>query len=78
MKQLFKFFTHAQGLDAFGLATVDSLSNTAASRLLFSASFRSSLLDDEDIQNLRTLRRLLLLISQIQNNGSAPAVSNLI
>ncbi|XP_068502425.1 uncharacterized aarF domain-containing protein kinase At1g71810, chloroplastic isoform X2 [Phaseolus vulgaris] len=48
----------AKGLDALGLATLE----TAAARVPFSALFYSPILTDEDITNLRTFRRLMLLL----------------
>lgn len=57
----------AKGLDALGLATLDSIT----SALPFAASTSYSSMTDEDIINLRTLRRLLLLLSGIQQNESS-------
>lgn len=48
-----------QGFDALGLATLE----TAASRVPFSGFFFSSLMIEEDVNNLRTFQRLLLLLS---------------
>lgn len=48
-----------QGLDALGLATLE----TAAARVPFSAFFFSSLMSEEDRVNLRTFQRLMLLLS---------------
>lgn len=66
---------HAQGLDALGVATVDSFTNAAASRLPFVAPLSSSLMADEDVENLRTLRRLLLLLSRLQKDERLSSVS---
>ncbi|KAL5714750.1 hypothetical protein ACHQM5_016666 [Ranunculus cassubicifolius] len=57
----------AKGLDAFGVATTSA----ALSRLPFAASFSSSLMSDEDIKNLETLRLLIQLISGLRNGGSS-------
>ncbi|KAK7315400.1 hypothetical protein VNO77_33946 [Canavalia gladiata] len=48
----------AKGLDALGLATVE----TVAARVPFSAFYFSSLMTEEDIINLRTFQRLMLLL----------------
>ncbi|XP_061344396.1 uncharacterized aarF domain-containing protein kinase At1g71810, chloroplastic-like [Gastrolobium bilobum] len=48
----------AKGLDALGLATLE----TAAARVPFSAFFFSSFMAEEDIINLRTFQRLMLLL----------------
>ncbi|XP_078432604.1 protein kinase superfamily protein [Wolffia australiana] len=61
-----------KGLDALGVATVASLTNTAAARLPFVAPFPSSLVSEEDAENLVTLRRLLLLLSRLQKNETPP------
>ncbi|KAG6495392.1 hypothetical protein ZIOFF_043195 [Zingiber officinale] len=57
-----------QGLDALGVATLDSVSSAAFARLPLSVPYSSSLMADEDIANLRTLSRLLLLLSRLQKN----------
>ncbi|CAA6659539.1 unnamed protein product [Spirodela intermedia] len=62
-----------KGLDALGVATVDSVTTAAASRLPFVAPLSSSLMAEEDVENLRTLRRLLLLLSRLQKNESLSA-----
>ncbi|CAI8593828.1 unnamed protein product [Vicia faba] len=49
----------AKGLDALGLATLE----TAAARVPFSTLFFPSLLTEEDLVNLRTFQRLMLLLS---------------
>ncbi|CAK8532780.1 unnamed protein product [Lathyrus sativus] len=49
----------AKGLDAFGLATLE----TAAARVPFSTLFFPSLMTEEDLVNLRTFQRLMLLLS---------------
>lgn len=58
----------AKGIDALGLATLDSVTSAAASRLPFAFPYSSSTMDDQDITNLRTLRRLLLLLSRLEKN----------
>ncbi|XP_042402546.1 uncharacterized aarF domain-containing protein kinase At1g71810, chloroplastic-like [Zingiber officinale] len=58
----------AKGLDALGVATLDSVSSAAFARLPLSVPYSSSLMADEDIANLRTLSRLLLLLSRLQKN----------
>ncbi|XP_010261107.1 PREDICTED: uncharacterized aarF domain-containing protein kinase At1g71810, chloroplastic isoform X2 [Nelumbo nucifera] len=57
----------AKGLDALGLATLNSVTSVATSTLPFSASFPPSAMDDQDVINLRTLRRLTQLLSGIEN-----------
>lgn len=64
-----------QGLDALGLATLDSVSSAAFARLPLSVPYSSSLMADEDIANLRTLSRLLLLLSRLQKNENPNSVS---
>ncbi|MED6122329.1 hypothetical protein PIB30_038718 [Stylosanthes scabra] len=49
----------AKGLDALGLATLE----TAAARVPFSGFLFSPLMTEEDMNNLRTFQRLLLLLS---------------
>ncbi|WOK96855.1 hypothetical protein Cni_G05563 [Canna indica] len=61
----------AKGLDALGLATLDSVTSAAAARLPFAISYSSSLMVDEDIANLRTLNRLLHLLLRLQKNESS-------
>ncbi|XP_030523428.2 uncharacterized aarF domain-containing protein kinase At1g71810, chloroplastic isoform X1 [Rhodamnia argentea] len=58
----------SKGVDALGLATVDSLTSAAVSYIPFGTSFSFSALTDEDITNLKTLRRLLLLLSGFPSN----------
>ncbi|KAK7380575.1 hypothetical protein VNO78_33089 [Psophocarpus tetragonolobus] len=48
----------AKGLDALGLATLE----TAAARVPFSAFFYSPSMTEEDVINLRTFQRLMLLL----------------
>ncbi|XP_012089889.1 uncharacterized aarF domain-containing protein kinase At1g71810, chloroplastic isoform X2 [Jatropha curcas] len=61
----------AKGLDALGLATLDFLTSAAAISIPFAAPSSSSSMTEEDIMNLRTLRRLMLLLSGSQKNGSS-------
>ncbi|KAK9271169.1 hypothetical protein L1049_026758 [Liquidambar formosana] len=58
----------AKGLDALGLATLDSISSVTTPRLPFAASLPFCSMTDEDIINLRTLRRLVLLMAGFQRN----------
>lgn len=58
----------AKGIDALGLATLETLTSAAAARLPFTITYSSSFMDNEDIANLRTLNRLLLLPSRLQKN----------
>ncbi|XP_021300077.1 uncharacterized aarF domain-containing protein kinase At1g71810, chloroplastic isoform X2 [Herrania umbratica] len=53
----------AKGLDALGLATLDSLTSVATTSIPFTASSSFSLMTKEDMMNLRTLRRLMFLLS---------------
>lgn len=62
-------------MDALGLATVDSLTSAAVSYIPFGTSFSFSALTDEDITNLKTLRRLLLLLSGFPSNESLSQVN---
>lgn len=59
-----------QGLDAVGLATMEA----AAARVPFSASFFPSLMTQEDITNLRTFQRLMLLLSGIRRKEDSNTV----
>ncbi|XXG61329.1 hypothetical protein AAC387_Pa04g3018 [Persea americana] len=55
----------AKGIDSLGLATLESVTSSFP----FSSAFSSSsLMADEDINNLRTLRRLMLLLSGLQES----------
>ncbi|XP_065019346.1 uncharacterized aarF domain-containing protein kinase At1g71810, chloroplastic-like isoform X2 [Musa acuminata AAA Group] len=58
----------AKGIDALGLATLETLTSAAAARLPFTIGYSSSFMDNEDIANLRTLNRLLLLPYRLQKN----------
>ncbi|POO00293.1 Tyrosine-protein kinase [Trema orientale] len=57
----------AKGLDALGLA----LSSEATARLPFGNSLLSSKMTEEDKTNLRTLHRLLALLSRLQETGNS-------
>ncbi|KAL1535145.1 hypothetical protein AAHA92_31232 [Salvia divinorum] len=61
----------AKGLDALGLATLDSLT----ANLPFRPS--STSMTDEDINNLQTLRRLTLLISELQQTETSAVGVNI-
>lgn len=58
----------SKGVDALGLATIDSLTSAAVSYIPFGTSFSFSALTDEDITNLKTFRRLLLLLLGFPSN----------
>ncbi|KAJ4951450.1 hypothetical protein NE237_028282 [Protea cynaroides] len=58
----------AKGLDALGLATLESVTSVAASTLPFSAFLPLTAMSSEDIINLKTLRRLMQLFSELQRN----------
>lgn len=57
-----------QGLDALGLATLDSITSAAYGSLPFSSSLSKSVsfMNDDDITTLRTFNRLLLLLNKFQ------------
>ncbi|CAI9116418.1 OLC1v1017558C1 [Oldenlandia corymbosa var. corymbosa] len=59
----------AKGLDALGIATLDSVASSMIANIPFSGSRSSSLLNDEDIVNLKTFRRLMLLLSGFRESG---------
>ncbi|KAL7176082.1 hypothetical protein ACSBR2_029623 [Camellia fascicularis] len=61
----------AKGLDALGLATVDCITSAATAGLPFAASLSSSSMTEEDIMNLRTFQRLVLLLSGVPKNESS-------
>lgn len=58
----------SKGVDALGLATIDSLTSAAVSYIPFGTSFSFSALTDEDVTNLKTFRRLLLLLLGFPSN----------
>ncbi|KAM4123408.1 hypothetical protein ACB094_01G157600 [Castanea mollissima] len=57
----------AKGLDALGIATLDSITSTATASIPFISFFSFSSMTDEDKVNLRTLHRLMLLVSGHQS-----------
>lgn len=59
-----------QGLDALGLATLESITSMTAARIPFGSSTSVSMMTNEDVNNLRTLSRLILLLSGSQENLS--------
>lgn len=61
-------------MDALGIATVDSITYAATAGLPFAPSRSFSSMTDEDVINLRTLQRLVLLLSGIQENESSITV----
>ncbi|CAN4122169.1 unnamed protein product [Withania somnifera] len=63
----------AKGMDALGVATIDSVTREVAIRLPFSPS-RPYSMTDEDITNLRNLQRLLLLLSGLRENKNPSRV----
>ncbi|XP_059279892.1 uncharacterized aarF domain-containing protein kinase At1g71810, chloroplastic isoform X2 [Lycium ferocissimum] len=64
----------AKGMDALGVATLNSVTNAVATRLPFSPS-RPSSMTEEDITNLRNLQRLLLLISGLREDKKPSMVN---
>ena len=60
------FCNEVQGLDALGLATLDSITSTATASIPFISFLSFSSMTDEDMVNLRTLHRLMLLMSGYQ------------
>ncbi|XVE60855.1 hypothetical protein DITRI_Ditri05aG0160400 [Diplodiscus trichospermus] len=58
----------AKGLDALGLATLDSLTSAATTSIPFTGFSSFSLMTKEDMVNLRTLRRLLFLLAGLESN----------
>ncbi|XP_015886106.3 uncharacterized aarF domain-containing protein kinase At1g71810, chloroplastic isoform X2 [Ziziphus jujuba] len=61
----------AKGLDAFGLATLDSVSSMAFAGLPFLGTLSFTTMTDEDKNNLRTLYRLILLFSKLQSSENS-------
>ncbi|ONH90320.1 hypothetical protein PRUPE_8G046100 [Prunus persica] len=64
----------AKGLDALGLATLDSITTLATASIPFTSTFSFSTMTNEDKINLRTLHRLLLLLSGPQGIENSKAV----
>ncbi|KAJ1701305.1 hypothetical protein LUZ63_001084 [Rhynchospora breviuscula] len=62
----------AKGIDALSVATFESVTLTTTSRLplFIPHSSSTTTLGKEDITNLRTLRRLLMILSTLQKPGS--------
>ncbi|KAK4434149.1 putative aarF domain-containing protein kinase, chloroplastic [Sesamum alatum] len=60
----------AKGLDALGVATLDSVTSAMTANLPFRPNSISSM-TDEDMTNLRTLRRLMLLLSGLQQTETS-------
>lgn len=67
-----------QGLDALGLATLDSLNSMTAARVPFGSLISVSMMTKEDVNNLRTLGRLILLLSGSQENDSNQVYNSLL
>ena len=63
-----------QGLDALGIATLDSITSTATASFPFISFFSFSSMTDEDKVNLRTLHRLMLLVSGHQSTENTDKV----
>ncbi|EYU36535.1 hypothetical protein ABFS82_14G277200 [Erythranthe guttata] len=60
----------AKGLDALGLATLDSMISAMTANLPF-RPYSSSSMTTEDITNLRTLQSLVLLLSRLQQTETS-------
>ncbi|GFP79015.1 uncharacterized aarf domain-containing protein kinase at1g71810 chloroplastic [Phtheirospermum japonicum] len=60
----------AKGLDALGLATLDSITLAMTGNLPF-RPYPVSSMTDEDITNLKTLRRLMILLSGLQQTENS-------
>ncbi|XP_052202639.1 uncharacterized aarF domain-containing protein kinase At1g71810, chloroplastic isoform X2 [Diospyros lotus] len=63
----------AKGLDALGLATLDTFTSAATANIPFVSSLSLSYMTNEDIINLKTLNRLVLLLFGLQKNESSNA-----
>uniref|UniRef100_A0A803M258 Protein kinase domain-containing protein n=1 Tax=Chenopodium quinoa TaxID=63459 RepID=A0A803M258_CHEQI len=59
----------AKGLDALGIATINSIASGPAAYLPFPVPILSFPLTDEDVINLRNFRRIVLLVSGLQDSG---------
>lgn len=59
----------AKGLDALGLATLNSIASFFTAYIPFPAPLPAFSMTDEDFVNLMNLRRLLLLLSGAQGSG---------
>ncbi|XP_019153084.1 PREDICTED: uncharacterized aarF domain-containing protein kinase At1g71810, chloroplastic isoform X2 [Ipomoea nil] len=60
----------AKGLDALGLATLESVTTAVSANLPFSPSDSFSSMTDEDIMNLRNLQRLVLFLQGLDKRPS--------
>ncbi|KAB1219918.1 hypothetical protein CJ030_MR3G009560 [Morella rubra] len=60
-----------KGLDALGLATLDSITSRATASLPFISFFSCPSMTEEDMENLRTLNRLMLLLSGYQQTENS-------
>lgn len=58
----------AKGLDALGLVTLDYVASSTASVVPFAVQLSPISLADEDLTSLRTLHRLILLLSRLQKH----------
>jgi aarF domain-containing kinase len=65
---------YIQGLDALGLATLDSVTSTARATIPFISLFSFPSMTDEDMVNLRTLNRLMQLLSSYQQTENSNLV----
>lgn len=65
---------YIQGLDALGLATLDSITSSAIASIPFISLFSFPPMTDEDMVNLRTLRRLIQLLSGYQQTENSNLV----
>ncbi|KAG8491055.1 hypothetical protein CXB51_014211 [Gossypium anomalum] len=62
-----RYFDFFMGLDALGLATLDSLTSAATTRIPFTGS-SVSFMSKEDMINLRTFHRLMFLLAGLESN----------
>ncbi|XP_056686628.1 uncharacterized aarF domain-containing protein kinase At1g71810, chloroplastic isoform X2 [Spinacia oleracea] len=60
----------AKGLDALGIATINSITSGSTAFLPFPVPFLSFSMTDEDVINLRNFHRILLLMSGMQDSGA--------
>lgn len=70
---------YIQGLDALGLETLDSVTSTTIASIPFISLFSFPSMTDEDMVNLRTLRRLTQLLlgyQQIENSNLVRAFAS--
>ncbi|KAB1220770.1 hypothetical protein CJ030_MR3G015523 [Morella rubra] len=71
IKQVLDFTLNEKGLDALGLATLDSITSRATASLPFISFFSCPSMTEEDMENLRTLNRLMLLLSGYQQTENS-------